>query len=185
MAPASPTRKASVVAEEVIQLAARFQSIIEMAEVLKGMSSVDNAVEERQQALVVAAADHEKVLKSIELAKRDREAVVRQIDGEREAHKRWLSDTETEMRTRARADSEKRAANVLAKANESADDIAMASKKTRDDADAALAEVSSHLKVVRAELALAISTTEALRTESADLSKKIADLRQAAKSIAA
>lgn len=171
-------------AEQVIALGDQFQSILDMAQALKGMTSVENAIQERKTALAKAASDHDKALADLKVTQDQAIAAKAQMQAEWEAHNKALSDQTGKMM----ADASQNASEIISNASSaaemttnSASDEASRIKKASEEA---MTAAQNRLRVATTGAVALEDKLVAMRTEHDVLAKKMADLRSAAQKLA-
>ncbi len=166
-------------AEAVLQLADQFRSIIDFADAVKGMGDIDQAIAEKRRVLVTATAALD--AKNLDLL--DASKAVAKAQEEATAAVASASQVLAAAQTEAAAtvaDARKDATAIIEKAKTQAE----------ADAEAKMAEMQAAaeqaaLKAIGDQLA-AINVQIAVKTAECDaLTRKIDNLRQTARQIAA
>lgn len=174
-----------VAAEALIQLAGKFQAVLDVAHALKGMTSIDNAIAERKAALVQATKAHEDAKKALVTTQASLTALHSEILKAESDHKQAMADLKAKTMAEARAEAQK-----IVEAAQS--DATTKVTATTHEINVTQTAHASHMQVANARLATAnreASEIEiklaAARTEYEALSKKIADLKRSAAQLAA
>lgn len=173
-----------VAAESVLALADKFKAVIEMAEALRGLQSVEQAINERNVALAVAKGEHEKALKDLKTVQ-DQGVALTKLQGDAaRAHDKALNDNASKVL----GDAGKKAAEIVKKAQDEAD-----LTTSQAASDAARVKTASEVAQDAAQNRLETSTAAAadvekklakLRADHDALAKSMADLRSAAQRLA-
>lgn len=170
-------------AEAVQSFAEQFKSIIVLSDALRGLGSVDLAISERKKGLVQAAAAHQEMLGKLDLITAQVADVEKRLAQELEDHKKAVEAVSVKAEADAKdkflskmAEATARTAELVNIANKEAARIELASQT-------ASAAVESRLGKARDETKSLEDGLPALRSEFADLDRKIGDLRKIAQSI--
>lgn len=171
-------------ADDVIQTASHFESLIALAAALKGVASIDSEIANRNALLARAVANHESAEKDLENVRVDLTAARNSRLAEADAHARAM----TELRRKTLADAASEADKILSEArskaeSQSASAIA-ASAARQEEADKALADVQERTRTAQADLDAIVSQLDAARKTHSDLSRRLAAVRAEAKQLA-
>lgn len=171
-------------AEQVIALGDHFQSILDMAQALKGMTSVENAIQERQIALAKVSSDHEKALSDLKVVQDQAIAAKAQMQAEWEAHNKALSD----QTGKVMADASKSASDIIGKAHSAAEvttsSASEEASRVKTASEVALAAAQKRLSSATKAAADVEEKLAAMQMDHDVLAKKMADLRSAAQKLA-
>lgn len=180
-----PTPNVGAAADSLIQLAGKFQAVLDVAHALKGMSSVEGAIAERQAGLAKATADHEKAkadLATTEAALKRTQDVILKAESD---HAQAMADLKAKTMAEARFEADRITAAAASGA-------AASLKSATDQIAAAQADHAAVMQGANARLAAAQKDSSeievslaAARKEHETLTKKIADLKRSAAQLAA
>ncbi len=168
-------------AEAVQQIAEKFRGIIDLADALKGMANIESTIKEREAAKAAAGveldalnqkvADASTKLTAAETAHRDRAATAQA------ASAGMISDAE------------KKAADIVAAAEKKAADIsereATRAAASAEENRVAMQAAAERLASAQREAADVEAKTAVAQAEFDKISKKLGELRQTARQIAA
>lgn len=166
-------------ADAVMGLAERLRGIFDLADVVKGLGSIENATAERKAALVTATTEHEAKLAEIETAK-----------GEMADYAAWKASDLEKHKVAAVGlvdDATKEAAEIRTRAHVEADSVANRAAAEVQDIQAAHAKTmagkTAELETARASLAEIQKAVDSAKAELAAVQQKSEAMKQAARSM--
>lgn len=168
-------------ADSLIAFAAKFRPVLDVADALKSLGSVENAIVERKAGLERATADHEAALAKVEAAKADLANIAQTKESEMSAHVTMLAAMAEKAKSEAEAIVNKAKADAAALISD-----AQAHVCTIEDNHATImASANAELTSTKQSLSEAQSALAAVNAEHDTVSQRIAALKAAAASVLA